>query len=486
MTTVPNPSSSTSGNGESFHSGEPDFDSDEGIDLREVFSRLRRGVTQILGFAVLGIAIAAVIHFTASPFTSIGTSMRVSFAFEGYGKGENPDHSKFEPDDIRAPDIILAALKRQGLETAEEIQAKVRDSITIEGLIPANVTKERDRLRAAGQVMATYLPDEYLVTLTLPRKFPLSNRQREQLLIAIINSYQEKFQRTYAEIPTAFGNAFDVLQKADFYEYGLILDTELQNIKAYLSQQINEATTFRSPTTNLTFNDLITQTELFSQIQLSETLGLIRENGLSRNRQLALIKINYYLRTLGDREAKAIEEEKVVDSLLTSSQGRSQNYVLGIKSQAVQDRPETPILDQGLIDSLVANDSANFLVHKALEAGLKVKGIQAEEAQMVERRKDMEAFLNRNPNEQVEVVAQVQRSLVALEASYLELISNIRKTQADFSRQHFADAIRISTQPVTDSFFKPLIVASAIGGLIGLALGIGLSLLGIYIGTGKL
>jgi hypothetical protein len=433
----------------------------------------------------LGLAIAAAIYLVASPLTSATTSMRVTFAFSGYGKGEYPDHSKFQPDDIRAPDIIVEALKQQGLETTEGFQSNVRAALTIEGLIPPNVIKERDRLRAAGQTPVPYLPDEYLVTLTLPRKFPLSSRQRELLLNEIVSAYQEKFQRTYAEIPLAFGSAFDSLHKADYFEYELILNKELQNITAYIDQQLDQAKTFRSPTTNLSFSDLRMQTELFAQIQLNETLGTIRLNGLSGNRAIAMVKMDYYLRTLGDQEQKAIEEGKVVDDLLAKSQERSQNYVLGIKSQAAQQQPEAPLLDQGLIDSLLANDAYNFLVRRALDAGLAVKRIQAEKAQLLERRKDMEVFLKGNAEDQSAIIAQVQKSLADLEAAYKELISNIRKTHADFERQQFADVIRISMQPMTGSKYRPVAVAGAIGAFIGLALGMGLSLLGIYVGGRK-
>jgi hypothetical protein len=411
--------------------------------------------------------------------------MRITFAFSGYGKGEYPDHSKFQPDDLRAPDVIAEALKRQGLSAGEGFASSVRAALTVEGLIPPDVTKERDRLRNAGQTLVPYLPDEYKVTLTLPRKSPLNGRQRELLLNEIVSCFQEKFQRTYVDLPLAFGNAFQSLHNADLFEYELVLNSDIQNITAYLNQQLDQAKTFRSPTTNLSFNDLITQTELFAQIRLYETLGFIRQNGLSRDRKVAVLKLNYYLRTLEDQEQKAIEEEKVVEDLLLKSQEHSENYVLGIKSQATQQRPETPILDQGLVDSLLANDAYNYLVRQALSAGLKVKSIQAEKAQLLERRKDMDAFLGRDYSDQAALLEQVHASLSDLEKSYDELISNIRKTHSDFAKQQFADAIRISMQPETGSIYKPLAAAGAVGGFIGLALGMGLSLLGVYVGAKK-
>jgi ElaB/YqjD/DUF883 family membrane-anchored ribosome-binding protein len=452
----------------------------DGIDLREVFARLTRGLAPTLGLAALGLVIAAIVYFVASPFTTTTTSMRTAFAFSGIARGEYPDHSKFQPDDLRAPDVVIEALNRQKLDVSEETQSEIRAALTVEGIIPPDVIKTRDRLRATGQNSPAYVPDEYLVTLTLPRKFPLTVRQRGLLLNDIVSAFHDKFQRTYATVPQAFGNAFDALKNADYFEYELLLQSEIQNIVSYLNQQLEQAKTFRSSTTNLSFSDLLKQTESFSQIRLNESLGLIRQNGLSRNREIAMVKMDYYLRTLVDQEQKALEEEKVVQDLLTKTQDRAQNYVLGIKSQVTQQRSEAPVLDQGLVDSLLANDAYNFLVRRALTAGLEVKRIQAEKAQLLERRKNMESFLKSAGEDQSAVITQVQKSLTDLDASYKELISNIRRTQADFSKQQFADAIRISMQPVTGSLYRSVVVAAAIGGFIGLALGMGLSLLGIF------
>jgi hypothetical protein len=481
MTSAPPPSRDASSQSGSHHAIDTDFDPYEGIDLRDVFARLARGFAQTLGLAALGLVIAAVVYLMASPFVTTTTTSRVIFAFDGFAKGEYPDHTKFQPDDLRAPDVVIEALNSQKLDASEESQSKIRAALTVEGIIPVYVVRERDRLRAASQAVPSYVPDEYQITLTLPRKFPLSGRQRELLLDEIVGAYRGKFQRTYTAVPSAFGNAFETLRTADYFQYELVLNGEIQNITDYLYQQLEQAKTYRSPTTNLSFSDLLKQTELFIHLRLNQTLGFILQNGLSRNRSTAMVEIDYYLRTLEDQEQKAIEQEKVVRDLLTKAQERSQNYVLGIKSQVAQQRLEAPVLDQGLVDSLLANDAYNFLVRRALDAGLKVKQIQAEKAQLLERRKIMEAFLKSAGEDQSAILAQVQKSLGDLETNYNELISSIRKTHADFAKQQFADAIRISMRPVTGSKYKPLAIAGAIGGFLGLALGMGLSLLGVYV-----
>ncbi len=464
---------------------DPDSDPDAGIDLRDVFTRIGRGVPQILGLAAVGLVIAAVIYLANSPSTSTTTSMRVAFAFEGYGNGQYPDRTRFSPDDLRAPDVVVDAIRQLLGPARENLQGEIRAALTVEGVVPANVIKERDRLRAIGQPVPTYIPDEYLVALTLPRNFPLSGQERGLLLAKIVSVYREKFQRTYAEVPQAFGNAFDSLRQADFFEYELVLNRELQNIFDYLKQQLDQAKLFRSPTTNLSFSDLLKQTTLFSQIRTNETLGLIRQNGLSRDRTTALVKMDYYLQTLEDQEQKALAEQKVINDLLAKAQDRSQDVVLGVKSAVGRPRPDSPVLDQGLVDSLLANDAYNFLVHHALDAGLAVSRIQSEKAQLVERRKNMENFIKSAGTDQSAVIAQANKSLGELESAYGVLITNIRKTYADFARQELAGAVRISMPPVSSSKYRPLAVAGIVGGFLGLALGIGLSLLEIYIGRGR-
>lgn len=460
-----------------YHAGNSNED---GADFTEVLARLHRGLPAIIGLAALGAAAAVIIYLLACPLFPTTTSMRVSFSFPGVGRGEYPDHSKFQPDDLRSPEVIIEALKLQGLEPTEDTQFRIRAALTIETLIPPNVIKERDRLRAAGQTLAPYFPDEYLLSLVLPRSFKFNAAQRERMLTGIIRAYQSRFQRTYSDVPLAFGNAFESLKSADYYEYEIILNGEIQDVIAYLDQQLEQAKLFRSPSTNLTFGDLVAQTKLFSRIHLYETLGFIRKNGLSRDRETALVKIDYFLQSLQDQEQKAIEEAKVVDDLLTKTQERSQNYVLGIKTQATQQRNEATTVDQNLIDSLLANDSYNFLVRQALTAGLKVKDIQAEKAQLMERRKDMERFLNSDTRDQSVMFKRVQQSLGELQDSYNQLILNIRKTHSDFAKQQYADAIRITMPPITSNLYRSLSLAGTIGGLIGLLLGAAFSLLGIH------
>jgi len=461
----------------------PDYP-DDSIDFSELFSRLRSGLPATLGLACLGMAVAAAGFVASGPFKNAITTTRVIFSFPGFERGEYPDRSKFSPDDLRSPEIIAEALRQEGIEATEETQSKIRGALSIEGIIPDSVVKERDKQRAAGQEPRVYIPDEYSLTLSLPRMFAATAQQREQTLNAIVSIYRAKFTRTYVALPLEMGKAFESLAGADYYDYDLVLTRESQNIATFLSDMSDKARAFRSQRTNLSFSDLIKQNQLFTQIRLNEVLGLIRRDGLSRDRNLALVKMDYYLRTLSDRELQAVEEEKVVQNLLHQVQEREQRYALGVKSQT-QQRNDGIVVDQGLVDSLLANDAYNFLVRQALEASLKTRRIQSEKAILQERRDSMEKFITSNATEKAEALTQFQNSLNELQKVYDKLIRDIRLTYEDYQQQQYADAIRVSMQAYTPSVYRSLAVAGIAGFGIGGALGLGLSLLGIGIGREK-
>lgn len=466
---------------------------DDSIDFGELFGRLKRGLPMILGLATLGLALTAGGYYVGGQFLSVSTNTRVVFSFTGFEKGEYPDKSKFSPDDLRAPDNIAEALKRKGLATSEEAQTQVRAALTVEAIIPDSIIKERDKLRAAGQTPRLYVPDEYTLTLTLPRKFPMSPREREVLLSEIVTVFQENFIRTYVAMPLNFGKAFESLLDADYSDYELVLHQEAKNINLLLagltgqtpetggdkSQLGTMSRSFRSPRTQLTFSDLLKQTQLFIQIRLNETLGLIRQHGISKDRSLALLKMDFHIKSLIDDENKAIEEEKVVQALLKQTQERAQNYVLGVKSQNGPQRADATVVDQGLLDSLLANDAYNFLIRKSLASSLATRSIQAQKIIMLDQKARLATFTTENLAERIATIAQFNKSLDALKKVYNRLINDIQLTYTDYQKQQFGDAVRISMQTKTQSFYRSLAMAGIAGLGIGGALGLGLSLLGV-------
>jgi hypothetical protein len=454
---------------------------DNGIELSELVGHLRRSFRLIFGTGMLGLACGVASYVLGGGLLNVNTTTRVVFSFPGFEKGLYPDGSRFQPEDLRSPEIVAEALKRKGIQSTADLQGRVRSALSIEGIIPESIIRERDKLRATGQAIRPYVPDEYLVILSLPRRFPLPVSQREMLLDEIVSVYQEQFVRTYVAVPLNFGKAFETLNGADYFDYDLVLKRENDNIESFLTQMATNARSYRSPRTNLSFSDLLKESELFAEIRMNEVLGLIRREGLSRDRKVAMIKMDYYLKTLNDEESKAVEDEKVVRELLKQAQDREQNYAIGIKTQATQSRTESMVVDQGLVDSLLANDSYNFLVRKALDASLNTRRIQANKAVLEERRTSMESFLKSDITDKAESLGQFQKSYEELHRSYDSLMKEIRLTYEDYQRQQFGDAIRVSMQAKTLNIYVGIALAALVGATTGLIGGLGFAL--VKLGT---
>jgi hypothetical protein len=456
---------------ESNHQHDTDNDI---IDLREILIRLRRGLTATIGLGLLGLALGVVIALVIAFLQPAPSTLRVAFSFKGFEHGNYPNGTNFTADDIRAPDVITDALKKSGDPADSDLSSRIRGAITINGLVPDTIIKERDKLRAAGENPPVYVPDEYAVTLALGRDFKLTDSQREHLLTEIISTYSDKFRRTYIDLPREFDNPFDALRDADYPEYELVLNRAMESLISYLHEEAATAGTFRSPTNGLSFQSLINQAEIFSRVRLNDTLSLIYIDGLTKNRAFALTKMNYYLRTLEDQEQRLQEQQSVVTDLLKQTGDRTQNYVLASKTQLASDKP---VIDQGLIDSLMANDSYNLLVRKALSAGTALKDVQADKARLLERKARMESFAKGEVQDQASALAEVRQSLTNLETDYAKLLGNVRTVLRDYTQQEYGHAIRITQPPKTPAWWKMPLMAALVGLLVGAALGVGLSLL---------
>ena len=442
------------------------------------FALLRHGAKQTGGFILLGLLIGAgAVHLNQSHTPAV-TTAHVRLSFAGLERGEYPDTSRFQPDDLRRSNLLQAALLKQGLATSPEMITTVQNALSVEGIVPLQVVADRDRTRNTGQPVPWFTPDEYAIRLTESPALKLDASERAKFIEALVEAYQNSFRNTYGELPSNIGRAFERLKSADYVEYEFILNSEVRSIATFLSERLKQAKTFRSPSTGLSYKDLLEQTELFAQIQLNETLSLIREYGLSRDRELAMLKMQSALRLITEREHLALEQEALVKDLLSLTQGRAQSYVLGVTSDSAQTRTTAPLIERSMVESLIVNDAKNFLVREAMDAGLRVAAAQNDKLKIEEMRDGLRKFIEANESTQAAGLVQAQVAIDNLELNYHQLIDNIRKTQADFAQKHLGEAIRISRAPSTTNKLWPLILYGFFGAFLGFSLGCGLSLLG--------
>lgn len=458
---------------------------DKILDFREIFGRLRRGRVQILALVLIGAAIAPVVYLSTSPFSTETSSIRIVFSFPGFEAGEYPDHSKFQMDDLRSGRYLAGALARQHLNLSAKDTDDISNGLLVAPVIPPEISAEHERLRNSNVGIMPYSPNEFIVSINLPRSFPLSAKQREQLLLDIVDSYKTNFQQTYADAPPTFGDAFKVLAGQDIFNYEYLLNKEFQTMIDFLDTRTKDAPIFRSRTTGLTFGDLARRTHELVESKVYFIFAQIRKLGYTDNPDGSLRQLQYHISIYKQLALEASDEETFVNGLLAKDQEREQSYVLGIKSQAVQQKQEAPIVDKNLVDSLLANDSFNFLVRTDLDIGIRQRQLQRQ-VDILDQRYEWVAEAAKEPTSDHErEVNAVKDELRSLEPFYLKFVSDIRNEAMDYAQQRFADAIKITDYPRSESLARRIILICAIGAALGCLLGTGLSLLDLCIGKDR-
>lgn len=439
------------------------------IDVGALRSRLLNFLPLILGLSLVGVVVGATIAWTRVDSATQEVAVRVTLAFPGIERGEYPDGSKFQPTDLIAPDLL-----REKAGTGEDV-AKAADlarGLTVAPIIPANVVHDRERLRALGQEPPPYTATEYEIILSMPAGSRLGLAQRRLALNNLVAKFQAQLLRFGSEIPSEAAVPFSEFATKDFYEYESALRQRIRSLHDFLTSLQERARGYRSPHTGLSFGDLAGMFEGFEQTDLTGLLSYIDFDAPTADKTSALRKLGYQLQAAEAEEDRLSHEKEAVEALLSRAQARSQSYVLTAKAQS---ETAQPVLSENMLAALVANDSYNFLIRRALDAALRVEAARARQTALQALRQRLQDFQEPEAAQVARVRADLGQRLTTLEASYRRLLDSLQTTHRDYASQQFADAVRITAQPAESSAGK-IIGYSAVGGwVLGALLGVGLA-----------
>lgn len=437
-------------------------DDDEIIDFRAVAAFARRALTLAVSLGLIGFVLEGVRYLLPHPATDGACSIEIALHFPGFEAGKYPDGSRFSPTDLCAPGLVDQAISRILPGAPPAIRQSIANGLTIEPIIPDPVARARERLRDAGYLPPPYVSSKYRVTLSPPPHFPLSLSGRELVLNAIIDAYARSLPAPLDIEHREFAGVFDALQDSDWPEYGPILKARFGELAAYLSQLDAHAPLFRSSGSHLGFGDLEIRLQVLQKMQLACLLGIIDSNGLSRDPDAAVAALRYDAGTLSDELAVAKARKAAIFSLLAGPMQRTSD--------------------------IPSRDSAKrFQAEQALEAAAQVSRLENEIARVNEQIRMIGLYAPKTLAERTAVEIKAAQALDRLRSGYQDLIAAIRETTGDYDQQQAAGAVRVirDAQPSRQRTRLGFLEAAGGGFAYGLALGVGLSLLGVAIASGR-
>ena len=280
-------------------------------------------------------------------------------------EGRTLDGSVFDPNEIKAPAVILNVLKELGYEN-KKIDS-VREHISISSVTPTTVDNLKTAKEKLGEEYQFY-PNTFVVTY----KGNSSFESTRDILSSVIANYFKYYSEKYLYLASLNEVDYNVNKKDfDYIEQIEQIQDNLDQTITALGTYAKDSSNYRSPTTGLTFDDLLKDFERINEYSVSYIFSRIFEGHVTRNKELLIDKyserieenerdmenLNYKATLAEDRMAAYVDANRDVPNSYNKDNDTDRNVEI---IQEVETDRDSNVDEQTTYDNLIinyANDS---------------------------------------------------------------------------------------------------------------------------------
>ena len=199
-------------------------------------------------------------------------------------EGKTINGQAFDSNEIKAPVVILNVLKELGYEN-KKIDS-VRANIGVVAITPTSVTNLKESKAKLGEDYE-YHPNTFMVTY----KGDSSYEATRDILSSVINNYFKYYSETYLYLAALNEVDYNLNQKNyDYLEQAELLQDNVKQTIASLESYATSSVNYRSPTTGLTFDDLLKEFQRIDEYSIPLIYSKIFEAQLSKDKSLLINK----------------------------------------------------------------------------------------------------------------------------------------------------------------------------------------------------
>lgn len=224
--------------------------------------------------------------------------------------GLDKSGNKIDPYEIMSPKVIEGAVKSMGANISVE---QIRSSISITPFIDETTKKTHEALTDQGETFS-YYPNEYTVSLSHQTT---DSRYGIQIMNKLLESYDEYVRETHTnakKVPDIF-TGIDY-SKYDYMEICELYSEQLSSIIELLASFSEQAPTYRSPKTGLTFGNLLYYFNSLQDMEYTKLYSYVRQGCLSKNKELLIKNYLHRIEELSLARAKKQEESNISYNLM--------------------------------------------------------------------------------------------------------------------------------------------------------------------------
>ena len=245
-------------------------------DLIKYFYKWKWG---IIGFTVFCLVFT---NFYINEKQTYSSKVIIQYSDPCISNGKTLDGATFDPNEIKAPAVILNVLKDLGYEN-KKIDS-VRENISISSITPTTVENLKASKEKLGEEY-TYYPNTFVITY----KGNSSFESTRDILSSVISNYCKYYSEMYLYGATLNEIDRDLNKKNfDYIEQTeQIHDNVTQTIEA-LTAYAKDSAGYRSPSTGMTFNDLLKEFERVNEYSVSQIFSKIYEGQVTKDKTLLI------------------------------------------------------------------------------------------------------------------------------------------------------------------------------------------------------
>lgn len=360
------------------------------------------------------------------------TSCVVGLNFPGIEKKAYPDGSPFSKDDILAPSIIAASIKKTDFDIKT-----LRGMLTIKAINPPNIKDKQ-----AEEKGYIFPSNQFVIALQTDDSKSISSSAKEKIIYEIIKQYRDNFyRRFYYQFVENIETIHDGESKIiDPSEVLTLIDAKAKSLLSFLNHKMDVSPMFTGGETGLSFDDLIRQVTLFYNKDYQTIERRVASYGLIERQNMINKNYNEYITELKKQaELKSAEAKIILNQMV----------------KAVKDFNQTSYkLNQLSTDHIDSKSHGNLglFLSNSLERICKLNNdLESFDSQVDNLTSERDALLKKNESDVCDKDTVEISSMICIALDKLHnLVTLTNRLSHEYQKQIKADGVVILKDPVEE------------------------------------
>ncbi len=210
---------------------------------------------------------------------SMQASVIIGFNYPEASSGLNPNRTRFNISEILSDNILEKAITDGNLNNVSVDDLKQSLSVT--------------PLQAGDSISTNqvYMSTEYQLTYEASKN--TLQLDPGSVVDAVAEAYCQEFVSAYSRKTDVLTMDFSDLEDLDYLDIVNLFDKKSESVEEYANLLSYENASFQSETTGETFSSIAEKIRSFREVQLDRFESFILSNGLAKNRDQYIAKLNY-------------------------------------------------------------------------------------------------------------------------------------------------------------------------------------------------